>query len=270
MSAPEAGPTIHGVYDYWLRGGQHRRADREVGQAIADRFPSVPVHVRAAQDFHLRVARWGAERGISRFIHTGHLTALPEGRNVHDAARDVNPDARVIYAGRDAEARDWAAALLSGLRGTMAVLSGKRGIMAQRPVRALLSAGEPACVIIGLLLHFDPPEAAPARVARIARALPPGSVLAVSVALPDGSLQAAELAAMFTPARVYRHTAEDVTGWLGQPLGPGRGRMGIVLPGVADVRLIPGWTPGELAARPPGIIAGGVAVKPLPDGPQVP
>jgi hypothetical protein len=247
---PAAGPTVHGVYDYWLRGGQHLRADRELGRAIAERFPRVPEHVRAAHEFHLRAAVWCAERGVSRFVRTGHLTA-PPGRNVHDAVRGVDPAARVIYASQSEAAHEWAQALLSGDPGHEAVLTGEDGILAERPVRAMLADGKPVCVIAGMVLHFTPAGKAAWQVARVAAALPPGSFLAVSVALLDSSRQAGELAAMFTPARLYRHTAEDVAGWL-EDAG-----LQVAPPGVADVTAR-GWAE---AARPPGFIAGGVAVK---------
>lgn len=242
-------PTIHGVYDFWLGGGQHLRADRELGRAIAERFPMVPVHVRAAQEFHLRAAVWCAERGVSRFVRAGHLTALP-GRNVHDAVRAVDPGARVIYASQDEAAHNWAAALLPLDGRTQVVLPGEGGILAEEPVRAMLAEGEPVCVIAGMVLHFTRAETAAMRVARVAKGLPPGSALVVSVALLDNSEQAGELAAMFTPARIHRHTAQDVAGWL-----EGAG-LEVLPPGVADVQAV-----REVAARPPGFIAGGVAVK---------
>lgn len=247
------GPTVHGVYDYWLGGADHLRADRELGKAIEERFPSVPAHVRAAREFHLRAARWCAGEGIARFVCAGAATWHSGGRNVHEAAREVNPAAEAVYVNRDAEAHDWSLAALDG-PGTAAARgtgSHPAELLAAAPVAGMLGQGRPVCLILGLTLHFAAPAAARERVALCAAALPPGSVLAVSLALPDASPEADALIAMFTPAPVRRHTARDVTAWL-----EGAG-LAVVPPGVRDVRLV-----RELEARPPGLIAGALAAKP--------
>lgn len=254
-------PTIHGVYDAMRGGDQHLRADRELAKAIEAEFPQVPVHVRAASDFDLRVTRWCAERGIARFIRAGAVTWQPDGRNVHEAAREVNPAAQVVYANRDAEAHGWAEGLLARDPGVSAVHApvGHPGeVLAAPAVAALLAPGRPVCLIIGMVLHFAPPEAAAASVAAFAAALPPGSAVAVSVSLPDHSPRADRLLSMYTPARMYRHTAADVKGWM-QDAG-----LDLVPPGVCDVRLVPGgvWASGELPRRAPGMTVGAVGLAP--------
>ena len=253
------GPTIHGTYDYWLGGGQHLRADRELAQAIEARYPSVPQHVRAAQDFHLRAARWAAGQGISRFVHAGHVTALPSGRNVHDAAREVIPGAEVVYAYRHQAAYSFSEGLLDWDEGATAVLSRTGGFLASDPVSAWVGAGERVCVIAGLVLHFVDADRASARLARAAAALPPGSVIVVSMTLPGTRPAADEILAMFTPAMTYRHTAADLTGWLEEA------GLKIVPPGVTDVRVVP--VPGRpcgavLPPRAHGMIGGVLAVRP--------
>lgn len=251
-------PTVHGVYNYWMGGSQHSRADRELGRSIAEHFPQVPVHVWAAQEFHLRVTRWAAERGISRFIHGGPVTVLPGGCNVHDAARAVNPAAEVIYVNWEAEAHEFAQEMLTGGKPTRAVLAAPGDMNPAPAVTEMLATGEPVLAIAGLAMHFMDAGTAARMTAHVAAALPSGSVGAVSLAVPGDSPQAAELLEMFAAARVFRHTAQDVTGWLE------KAGMEIVPPGVCDVRLHPGktWAAGELGARPPGFIAGGLALKP--------
>ena len=254
-----SGPTIAGVYDFWLGGGQHLREDREVAQEIARKYPSVPVHIRAAQEFHLRAARWcAAELGISRFVRGGHFTTLPSGRNTHDAAREVIPGARVIYAYRDRSAYEFSAGLLDWDEGVIPALSGDGGILGLEPVRAMLAEGEPVCLIAGMLLHFADSERAASRVARVAAALPPGSVFVVSMTMAGTRPEADEILSMFTPARTYRHTAADLTGWL-EDAG-----LKIVEPGVIDVRVVP--RPGQPTLGPPmgdlGFIGGALARKP--------
>lgn len=246
--------TVHGVYDVWLGGVQHFRADRELAAAIEERFPAVPAHVRAAQDFHLRAARWCAERGIARFIATGTAAWKPGARNVHDVARQADPGAGVVYVHRGREAHDWARVLLAGpgLHCARAEDDDPAGVLAAIPVKAMLAEDEPVCLILGMTLHFSPPKEAAGQVAAYAAALPTGSALVASVSLIDGSPRAAELLAMFTPATAHRHAAADVAGWmtaagleLAQPVGDVR-------------RLLPGgvWASGEQPPRAPGMTAG--------------
>lgn len=248
-----------GVYDYWLGGGMNLLADRQLGDAIGAESALVPVHVRAAKSFHLRVVRYCALRGTERFIRTGAVTWVPKGRNVHHAARAVTPEARVVYVNDDEEAHDWARELLADGHGVTAVLADAgrpEEVLGAPPVAALLAPAEPVCLIIGMLLHFVPADQAAAVTAAYAKALPPGSAVAVSVALPDCSPQADRLMAMFTPATVYRHTVDDVASWL-EDAG-----LEIVPPGVVDVRLVPGesWAAEELHPRAPGFTVGALGL----------
>ena len=260
-----AGATVDRVYNYWLGGKQHLAADRLVGDAIRRRFPAVPDHVEAARKFHLRAARWCADDGISRFIAAGVATWLPGHPNVHDAAREADPGAEVVYVHRGLEALARARALLAGpgVRFVRAKTDRPDELLSAAPVAAMIAEGKPVCVMLGMTLHFSAPREALSQVASYARALPPGSAVAVSVALPDNSPEAAELLAMFTPAPVCRHTAEDVAGWLEDAEPDGAGLV-LVPPGVCDVRLVPGrgWAEGKLEARAPGYVVGALALKP--------
>ena len=214
MGGSEA--TVDRVYDYWLGGRENLRVDRELGKAIEERFPSVRDHVQAARKFCLRAASWCAGYGIERFACTGVAGWKPGLRNVHDAAREMAPRARVAYVHRGREAHAWARVLLGGrgLATARADVNCPASLLAAGPVAALLGDGEPVALLLAMTLHFAPPEQAAEQVALYADALPRGSALALCVALPDDSPEADDLIRMFTPARVYRHTAADVAGWV--------------------------------------------------------
>lgn len=256
----QAAPTVHGIYDFWLGGSQHMRADRELATAVAAEFPTVPARVRAAKEFHLRAARWCAERGISRFIRAGAVTWVPEGRNLHEAV----PRAQVVYATRDAEAHQWALHQLAcppRVTAVQARVSDPAGLLAAPPVKAMTAEGEPVALVIGMVLHCAAGTDAAAHVEAYARALPAGSVIAVSLAVPGRSARAGKLMSMLgAAAPVYRHSPADVLGWL-----QGAG-LEVVPPGVADVRslLLPGcrgeWA-GQVKAASPGTVVGALAVK---------
>jgi S-adenosyl methyltransferase len=261
MSVPvnRADPTVHGVYDYMLGGAEHRHADRELGDAITREFPSVPAHVRAAREFHLRAARRAAEQGISRFIAAGIASWKPGTRNVHDAAREAVPEAEAVYVYRGTEAHAWARVLLPrpGARSVRGAVERPGELLSAGPVAAMLAGGRPVHLALGMTLHFAPAGEAREQLAVYAGALPPGSEVALSVALADHSPRADRLLGMFTPAKVYRHTAGDVAGWL-EAAG-----LRAEPPGVCDVRLLlrcDRWP--EVPPRAPGMTAGALARKP--------
>jgi hypothetical protein len=258
----DRGPTVHGLRSYWLGGAQHVHADRELASAIEAEFPAVPGHVRAAEEFLLRVTRQLAQRGIDRYVRAGAVTWLPGGRNVHEAAREVIPGARVVYVSPRPGAHAWAQDLLADgnrVAAALAPVHRPAEVLAAPPVAALLAPGRPVAALLGQVLHFAGEREAAAQVAAWAGGLPPGSFLAISLWLPDDSAQAARLTEMFAPARVRRHTAADVEGWLEAA------RLEVVPPGVRDVRLLPGgaWAEGKLPPpRAPGVTAGALGRVP--------
>jgi len=253
------GATVHGVYDYMLGGAEHRHADRELGDAITREFPTVPMHVRAAREFHLRAARRDAAQGIDRFIAAGIASWKPGARNVHDAARESAPKAQAVYVYRGTEAHAWARVLLPGpgARSVRGAVERPAELLAAGPVAAMIAEGRPVSLHLGMSLHFAPRGQARGQLAAYAEALPPGSAITLSVALADHSPRADRLLGMFTPARVYRHTAQDIADWLEGA------QLQAEPPGVCDVRLLLrcDWGP-EVPPRAPGMTAGALARKP--------
>lgn len=246
--------TVHGVYDYWLGGWQHDHADREVGRVIEERFPGVPGHMREAHAFHLRVARRCAEQGTGLFIRAGAVT-YHDGLNVHNVVHEVSPGARVCYVNEDPYAHELASRLLADGDRVTAVQAPVRNppeVLRTAPVAEMLASGEPVCLIVGMVLHFAMPGTAGRQVAGYAAALPAGSRVVVSVAVAGDPGAAAEMTRLFTPARVYRYTAEDVEEWMSC--------TDLEEPGVADVRALPDceWAGPQLRGIAPGRIVGAI------------
>lgn len=247
------GATVSGLYDYWLGGLGHLHADRELAAQIEARFPGTAARTRAAHAFHLRAASWAARQGITRFVRAGAVTWLA-GRNVHDAARAVNPAAQVVYVNRNPDAAAIAGRLFRREPGITAVraaaLVPSRALGAA-PVRRLLAAGEPVCLIIGMVMQYAPPRRCPAVIASWASALPPGSLVVISAAAEGDRDGFGALAAM-SPVRMWRYEMADLEAWAAG--------LDVVPPGAADVRTLPGgWAAGEFPAgnyrRAAGIIA---------------
>lgn len=253
--------TVIGIHDYWLGGHSHLRADREAGRRIAARWPSVPVLMRAAQDFHLRAAAWCAQRGVDRFVRLATATWLP-GRNVHDAVRRVNPRARVAYMARQTDALVLSEGLLDGRDGTAAFRGSAddpAGVLAAAPVAEMLAAGEPVCVILPLVLHFLPPAGAAKIMAEYTAALPGGSYVVVSAMVTADRAAAREFREAFTPDPVYR-----IHPWSPRDVRRALSGLDRVPPGVVPVHRWPArtrWAGPQLEGQIPVRVVGGVARK---------
>jgi len=107
------------VYDYWLGGCHNFPADRELGAAISALDPVVPAGARANRAFLGRAVRFLAGAGIRQFLDIG--SGLPAAGNVHEIARQADPDARVAYVDADPAVTAHSRAILGGDRNTAAV-----------------------------------------------------------------------------------------------------------------------------------------------------
>jgi hypothetical protein len=216
-------------------------------------FPGARRALAGEVDFTLRAARWAAARGIGQLVHAGAASFLP-GRNLHDAAQAINPDARVIYVNRAADLHEDAAALLGVLPGCQAAYDEGLDLLAIPEVAAMAARGAVA-VVYSLVLSYVPDDEAAALLTSLARGLPPGSAVALSLILPADGPPGDEVivaaAAAGTP--MQRRTREDIAGWMG----------GMdVTAGVTDVRLVPdqGWPEIKLPATARAEIVGAVAL----------
>lgn len=224
--------TPGGINDVLLGGTSNTAADREAARRITARFPAVAAMAEAGHAFTLAAVRQAAREGITRIIRPGYVTRLP-GRNAHEVARAIAPDARTVYVTRGGQAtlaRDIFGAE-QGVAVAQARVAYPDRVLAAPPVAAMLAEGEPACLATGMYYHHADAHWCRAHMAAYAAALPPGSVLACSLmAIPAGG-DAAELGALLGTA-VYPQARADVAGWAGGmdviPLTPG-----ITVPGTA-------------------------------------
>lgn len=87
-------------YNYWLGGTENFPADRESGDAIAGRFPSVPLAARENRKFLGRAVSYlAAEAGVRQFLDVG--TGIPTAGNTHQVAQSIAPESRVVYVDND-------------------------------------------------------------------------------------------------------------------------------------------------------------------------
>jgi hypothetical protein len=209
-------PSPARVYD-WLLGGSHNfAADRAVAAEAVAILPQLPEILWANRHFLRRAVTAVAGLGVDQFIELG--SGIPTVGNVHEVARDVQPEARVVYVdiGDDPLSHMLRADLLDA-----------RTVLDDPAVRALLDFNRPVCVLMVAVGHFiADTRALCAALAVYRNAVPPGSYLAMSHGTDEG--RRAELAKIMALHQkhgsilVSRDRAEltrVIAGWV--PIEPG-------------------------------------------------
>jgi hypothetical protein len=147
-------PSIARVYDYLLGGKDNYAADRAEAGRLLQIYPQLPRLARENRRFQARAVTWLAARGIRQFLDIG--SGLPTAPNTHEVAQQADPSCRVVYVDNDPVVMNHARALLAG-PGTGAVegdLADPAAILADPAVQELIDPGEPAAVILAMVLHF--------------------------------------------------------------------------------------------------------------------
>ena len=217
-------PSVARVYDYWLGGKDNFSSDRAMGQRMAEVNPALPQLVRHNREFICAAAARAAADGITQFLDLG--SGLPAHPAVHEAVRQVIPDARVCYVDVDPVAVRHGQALLAqseGLGAVQADLTEPEAVLANPRVRAVIDMSRPVAVIMAAVLHFLPADEAAAVCARYMSQAAPGSWLIVSTGHYEDQELAGRLQQTATHARFWNHDAADLASILGglEPVGPG-------------------------------------------------
>jgi O-methyltransferase involved in polyketide biosynthesis len=171
------------IYDALLGGKDNYASDREAARRLME---AVPDAERAARDNRAFLGRavhfLAAEAGIGQFLDIG--TGLPTRGNVHEIARSVNPDTRVVYCDYDPIVVAHARALLADTPDVQAVEADvryPRHMLTLPMVRDLIDFTRPVAVLLVAVLHFVPDSDGPwSAVKCIVDHLAPGSYLVVS------------------------------------------------------------------------------------------
>ncbi|MGI5132760.1 SAM-dependent methyltransferase [Pseudonocardia sp. CA-107938] len=172
-------PAPARVWNYWLGGKDHFAVDRAVGDAVIADYPLLRDLVLASREFLVRTVRHLAESGVRQFLDIG--SGLPAGRNTHEIAQSVRPDARVVYVDNDPQvlihsrARLGSAAAGGAVTYVEADYRDPDTLVAR--AAATLDLEEPvAAMFMGVLGHADVPAMHRA-VHSVVAALPAGSHL---------------------------------------------------------------------------------------------
>jgi hypothetical protein len=234
-------PSIARVYDYLLGGKDNFAVDREVAEKLLAVAPTSAAVMGENRQFLARATRWAAGAGITQFIDLG--CGMPTQPNTHGSAQLVIPEPRVAYVDNDAVVLAHLRALAAHGNPGVTVIDGdvRETAAILAAVRAGVDLEQPACLLMGALLHFFPAEAGRDLVAGYVAALAPGSYLVLSVGRADGDTAAGFGAYSSGGVQAYNHSVADFTSFFGG--------LELVEPGVVDARL---WHPDEPAeALPP-------------------
>lgn len=177
------------MYDYFLGGKDNMAADREAAERVIAAYPQARRLARANRRFMTRAVWYLAEHGIRQYVDLG--SGLPTSPNVHEVARNVRPDARVVYVDSDPVVASHIRALGCPDDGVAVVERDIRltqEIIADRRLTGAIDWSAPVAVLAVAVLHFIPDEDDPGEIMAAFRwRMAPGSYLVISHATSDGA-----------------------------------------------------------------------------------
>ncbi|MFC4535495.1 SAM-dependent methyltransferase [Sphaerisporangium dianthi] len=181
-------PSAARIYDYALGGKDNYAADRAAADKVFAIAPEMRAMARQNRAFLGRAVRYLAgEAGIRQFLDLG--SGLPTQQNVHQVAKEIAPESRVVYVDHDPIVVAHGEALVATSPDVAFVPGDLRRIddVLDHPgLRRLIDFDRPVAVLMVAVLHFIPDGEGPYEVvARLRDLMAPGSHLAVSSVTPD-------------------------------------------------------------------------------------
>ncbi|TDD29068.1 hypothetical protein E1287_31675 [Actinomadura sp. KC06] len=175
-------PSVARVYDYLLGGDHNFASDRDLATALLRVEPQARELAQANRAFLLRAVRAIAGTGVDQFVDVG--SGIPTQGTVHEVARSVNPDAKVVYVDNDDVAVAHSRTILAGDDRAVVLQADMRrpeDILADPALKGLLDLSRPVAFLLVAALHLVKDEEDPAAiVAALRDAAAPGSHLVIS------------------------------------------------------------------------------------------
>ena len=181
-------PSAARMYDYFLGGRDNFEADREAAEQVIAAYPETRTVARANRRFLTRAVWFLAEHGIRQYVDLG--SGMPTSPTVHEVARQVRPDARVVYVDNDPVVGTHYRYICDGSSG-LAFIAGdiraSHDILAKLRLSGIIDLSEPVAFLCAAVLHFVPDEHDPKGiVSALRRCMAPGSYLVISHGAADG------------------------------------------------------------------------------------
>jgi hypothetical protein len=205
--------------------------------------------------FAARAVGWAAQ-SAGQFADLG-CGLSPDG-NAHDWARTVRPGARGACIDHDPEVTDTLGAVLYGVPGVAVARADIRdpaAVFGDPGVKEIIDLERPVCLLLALVLHFQPPDEAAELMAEYVSKIAPGSYVAISALRVDDQRLWDQLEGAY-PARLHNFTREQFAALLDG--------LDLVPPGVAPAaKLRPGWREAPGGGKDLGVayVLGGIGVK---------
>lgn len=182
-------PNVARIYDHYLGGRDNYAQDREAARKVLGTAPDVPLAALENREFLKRAVNYLAnEEGVEQFIDIG--PGLPTQGNIHQLARQHNPQARVLYVDNDPVVVAHGRELLHHVRGARIIDGDLRrldDLLGNWELHDLVDLSRPVALSMSLILHFITENEDPyGIVARLRDALCPGSYMVLSHVTGDG------------------------------------------------------------------------------------
>lgn len=242
------------MYDYALGGKDNFEVDRRAAHAVMELIPEGPALARANRGFLVRAVRHLADTGITQFLDLG--TGIPTSPSVHEVARRVQPDARVVYVDHDPIVLAYNRALLARKCGVTTLLHDLRDpatVLDDPALREVIDLDRPVGLLMIAVLHFVDLVLAPEVVRSYLRRLAPGSYLAISAVTSEGT----DPAVIEQVSEVYRQSPSQLHFRTRAQLEEFFDGLTLIEPGLVDVSR---WRNGNSPLK--SRVLAGVGLKP--------
>lgn len=244
------------IYDYLIGGKDHLPADEKAAERLIAACPQAKALARANRRFVVRAVWYLAERGIRQFVDLG--SGLPASPDVHEVARQIRPDTRVVYVDNDpmVTARGQAVRAGEGVAVMAGDIRRPQDILTDRRLTKLIDFAEPVAVLCTAVLHFIRDEDNPRDIVAAFRwRMSAGSYLAVSHA----AVEDANSPVMSAIAEVCREAGSPAVPRTTAAIAALFTGLELVAPGIVDV---PRWGSNARARKTGARILAGVGMKP--------
>jgi len=251
-------PSAARMYDYLLGGKDHFPADREMAERVLSVYPEARTLAVANRRFVARAVWYLAEHGITQYVDLG--CGIPTSPMVHEIARNVRPDARVVYVDSDPVVAAHFRSVCnndSGLAFVECDIRETQDILNDGQFRRIINFSVPVAFLCAAVLHFVPDEDHPKGVVAALRwRMVPGSYLVISHAMTDDyskdAISAIEDVSKETTAQgPIPRTAEKISEFFTD--------LDLVEPGIVSMSQ---WRPGEPEEKTKIRFLAGVGRKP--------
>ncbi len=249
-------PNIARAYNYLLGGKDHFPRDRELAEELLAIYPPIRRMVHENRHFLEQALMHVVVQGIAQYVDLG--AGLPTKPTVHEIVRRHSHRGAIAYVDNDPVVISHIRALIENADARVRAVPGDvadpAAVLAAPELPDFIDLARPACLILGMVLHFFDAARAREVVSAYVSTLAPGSYVIISVGRGDDDI-GERVTSAYDAAPLYNHTPEEVASFFDG--------LDLVEPGVTEARAWrPGWPAAPIAVRRPGQILAGVARKP--------